>query len=107
MPKKQRRYCPFCRKHTEHSVEEAKRRPRRQNTKSQRRFLRKLAGYGSFPKENPKGREKPTRKIDLRYTCTECKKKHTVGEGFRIKKLEFVADQGPAKGQKQLPKTKE
>lgn len=99
MPKKQRRYCPFCRKHTQHAVEEAKRKPRRQTTKSQRRFLRKLAGYGSFPKENPKGREKPTRKLDLRFVCAECKRKHPVGDGFRIKKLEFLAE-GQAKPQK-------
>lgn len=85
----QRRYCPFCKKHTEHSVEEAKKKPRRSTCKGQRRFLRKLKGYGSFPKENPKGREKPTRKVDLRYVCKECKKKHSIGKGFRIKKVEF------------------
>ena len=90
IPKVQMRYCPFCKKHTEHTVEEAKRRPRRENTKSQRRFRRKLAGYGSFPKENPHGREKPTRKVDFRYVCKECKKKHSIGSGFRIKKIEFA-----------------
>lgn len=91
IPKKQKRYCNFCRKHTEHVVEEAKRKPRRQNTKSQKRFLRKLAGYGSFPKENPKGREKPTKKLDLRYKCTVCNKRHSIGEGFRVKKFEIKA----------------
>ncbi|KHO48011.1 MAG: large subunit ribosomal protein L44e [archaeon GW2011_AR5] len=90
MPKNQRKYCPFCRKHTEHIVEEAKRKPRRQDTRSQRRFLRKMKGYGSFPKENPKGREKPTRKLDFRYKCTVCNKKHSIGEGFRSKKLELT-----------------
>ena len=90
MPKNQKKYCPFCRKHTEHIVEEAKRKPRRQDTRSQRRFLRKMKGYGSFPKENPKGREKPTRKLDFRYKCTVCNKKHSIGEGFRSKKLELT-----------------
>lgn len=99
VPKKQKRYCPFCRKHTEHTVEEAKRRQRRQDTKSQRRFLRKMKGYGSFPKENPKGREKPTRKMDLRYKCSGCKKSHTVGTGFRVKKLELKKEKGGKKGQ--------
>ncbi len=89
MPKQQRKYCPYCRKHTLHTVEEAKRRQRRTLSKGQRRFLRKMKGYGSFPKENPKGREKPTRKQDLRYKCSECKKKHSIGLGFRVKKLEF------------------
>ncbi len=88
--KVQRRYCPFCKMHTEHTVEEAKRRPRRTMAKGQRRFLRKMLGYGSFPKENPKGREKPTRKTDFRYVCSKCKKKHSIGTGYRIKKIEFI-----------------
>lgn len=89
LPKLQRRFCPYCKKHTEHIVEIAKRKQRRKLAKSQRRFLRKLKGYGSFPKENPKGREKPTKKLDLRYKCNECGKKHTIGKGFRVKKIEF------------------
>lgn len=89
IPKIQTRFCPYCRKHTEHAVEESKRRTRRELSKSQRRFRRKLKGYGSFPKENPKGREKPTRKLDLRYKCSVCGKKHVVGRGFRVKKAEI------------------
>ena len=89
IPKTQRRYCPFCRKHTEHTIEEAKRKPRRKVSRSQRRFLKKMQGYGSFPKENPKGREKPTRKTDFRFVCKECGKKHTIGSGYRIKKIEI------------------
>lgn len=89
IPKIQKRYCPFCKKHTEHSVEEAKRKPRREMSMSQRKFRRKMAGYGSFPKENPHGREKPTRKVDFRYVCKTCGKKHSLGRGYRIKKVEF------------------
>ena len=91
-PKKQRRYCPYCKKHTEHKIELAKRRPRSELRKGQRRFRRKLAGYGSFPKENPKGREKPTRKLDIRYVCLECGKKHSIGKGFRVKKFEALKE---------------
>ena len=89
-PKKVRTYCPYCKKHTEHEVEIAKKRPRRKLAQGQRRFLRKMKGYGSFPKENPKGRGKPTRKVDLRFKCTECGKKHMHGKGFRVKKLELT-----------------
>ncbi|MBI5061348.1 MAG: 50S ribosomal protein L44e [Candidatus Aenigmarchaeota archaeon] len=92
IPKTQNKYCPYCRKHTPHTVEESKRRPRRETGKGQRRFRRKMKGYGSFPKENPKGREKPTRKLDLRYKCSACGKKHTVGKGFRVRKTEFRKD---------------
>jgi large subunit ribosomal protein L44e len=89
-PKKVRRFCNFCKKHTEHVVSQAKRRPRKKASKSQRRFERKLKGYGSFPKENPKGREKPTRKLDLRFKCTVCNKTHSIGSGFRVSKFELV-----------------
>ncbi len=88
MPKTQRKYCIYCKKHTEHKVDDAKRKPRRTVARGQRRFLRKMKGYGSFPKENPKGREKPTRKTDFRFKCSECKKSHNVGRGFRTKKIE-------------------
>jgi len=90
-PKKVRTFCPYCKKHTEHTVEQAKRRTRRKVAHGQRRFLRKMKGYHSFPKENPKGREKPTKRIDLRFKCAECGKKHVKGSGFRVKKFELKA----------------
>jgi large subunit ribosomal protein L44e len=90
IPKKQNRFCNKCRKHTEHTMEEAKKKPRRTLARSQRRFLRVMKGYGSFPKKNPKGREKPTRKLDFRYRCSVCKKAHTIGYGFRVRKVEKV-----------------
>jgi large subunit ribosomal protein L44e len=89
-PQQVKIYCPSCKKHTEHSVEIAKRRPRGTLTQGQRRFLRKMRGYGSFPKENPKNREKPTKKVDLRFKCTVCGKKTMHGAGFRVKKFEIV-----------------
>ncbi len=89
-PKTVRRYCPFCKKHTEHSVSRVKGRKRRKTTKDERSAERKRKGYGSFPFKNPKGREKPTRRLDLRYKCKECGKKHPIGKGFRVKKFELV-----------------
>lgn len=89
IPKKQKKFCKYCRKYTEMTVEIAKRRPRKKDSKSQRSFLRKFKGYGSFPKPNPQGREKPTRKVDLRYKCPECGKRQIIGTGYRIKKVEI------------------
>ena len=89
-PQKVRVFCPYCKKHTEHTVELSKKHQRRKTAQGQRRFLRKMLGYGSFPKENPKGREKPTKKVDIRYKCTVCGKKHMRGAGFRVKKFELV-----------------
>lgn len=83
-------YCPNCRKHTLHIVEVAKRRPRGSMTHGERIMSRKMRGYGSFPKEYPKNREKPTKKMDLRYKCEVCGKKTVHGEGFRVKKFELV-----------------
>jgi large subunit ribosomal protein L44e len=89
VPKTQRIYCPYCKKHTEHTVEQVKKKPRRKNSKGQRRFLKILKGYGSFPRPKP-DYEKPTRKLDLRYKCKVCNKKHIKGQGFRVKKFELV-----------------
>jgi len=88
VPKIQFKFCPKCKTHTEHTLEDAKRKPIRTLARGQRRFLRKMAGYGGFPKENPKGREKPTRKQDWRFKCKQCGKAHPVGVGFRTKKIE-------------------
>jgi large subunit ribosomal protein L44e len=89
-PKQMRTYCPFCKKHTVHKVEKVKKRPRSELSAGQRRFRRILKGYKGFPRPNPAGREKPVKKLDLRFVCTECGKAHTRGEGFRVKKFELV-----------------
>jgi large subunit ribosomal protein L44e len=88
-PQKINTYCPHCKKHTEHTVEVSKKRPRRALAQGQRRFLRIQKGYGSFPRPQP-DYEKSTKKLDLRYKCSECGKKHTRGKGWRAKKFEIV-----------------
>lgn len=87
-PKEVSAYCPYCRRHTTHIVELAKKRPRRKMAQGQRRFLRKLKGYGSFPKEKPE-HEKATKRMDIRLKCKECGKKHSK-RGWRAKKFELV-----------------
>jgi len=90
VPKIQRHYCKFCRKHTLHGIRRiGVGKKRRKMAQGERRVDRKKKGFGSFPKSNPKGRAKPTRKLDLRYKCKECGKEHTIGKGFRVKKFEF------------------
>ena len=88
-PKTVRIYCKYCKRHTEHTVEQAKKKPRGKMKHGERRFRRKLQGYGSFPRPKP-DYEKATKKLDLRYKCKECGKKHTKGKGFRAKKFELV-----------------
>jgi large subunit ribosomal protein L44e len=88
-PKTQKIYCPHCRMHTEHTVDLTKKKPRRAMAQGQRRYLRKLLGYTSFPRPKPE-HEKATKKTDLRYKCIKCGKKHEKGKGFRNKKFKIV-----------------
>jgi large subunit ribosomal protein L44e len=88
-PKEIRIYCPKCKKHTLHTVELAKKKIRRTMAHGQRIFLRKLKGYTSFPREKP-DYEKPTKRVDLRFKCTVCGRKHMHGRGWRVKKFELV-----------------
>lgn len=88
-PKTMKTYCPNCKKHTEHTVEIGKKRPRRTMAQGQRRYLRKLKGYTSFPRSKP-DHEKATKRLDLRFKCKVCGKKHERGQGWRAKKFELV-----------------
>ncbi len=89
MPKTQKIFCPYCKTHTEHAVEQAKKKNRRKMSQGQRRFLRKLKGYTSFPRPKP-DHQKPVKRTDLRYKCSKCGKKHIKGKGFRSKKFQIV-----------------
>jgi len=91
-PKTMRMLCPKCKSHQEHTVKLASKKGRSKAhplSQSVKRFKRKMEGYGSFPRPNPKGEGKPTKKVDLRFQCKECKKIHTK-KGFRAKKFELV-----------------
>src|SRR2546421_2386885 len=66
MPQRIRGYCPFCNKHTELEVERVKNRPRSELRAGQRRFRRVTAGYGGFPRPQPRGRGKTTKRVPLR-----------------------------------------
>ncbi len=89
MPRKVKRYCPYCKRHTIHTVEKVKKRKASELRAGQRRFRRVTAGYGGFPRPRYEGREKPTKRINIRYRCDECKKAHT-SPTFRAKKFELV-----------------
>ena len=89
MPRKVKRYCPYCKKHTLHEVERVKKKKASELKWGQRRFRRVTAGYRGFPRPKPEGREKPTKRINLRYRCTECGKAHQP-PAFRAKKFELT-----------------
>jgi len=88
IPKKIRTYCPKCRKHTEHSVSQVKKRAARALSWGQRQFARVTAGYGSQPRSEQKTFYKTAKKVALLLRCNECGKAHPR-KGFRSKKVTF------------------
>jgi large subunit ribosomal protein L44e len=100
VPKIKNRLCPFCRKHTEHKVTQNKKRNPRTLTygskyRARRRGMARGTGnLGRYSKppisKFKRTGAKLTKKTDLRYQCTVCKKKHMQKSGIRAKKVEFV-----------------
>jgi len=99
LPKIVKRYCPYCKKHTEHKVSQNKKRnpnPLTYGSKIRAKRRGKARGFGN------KGRyskpavtqfkmtgAKSTKKTDLRYECKECKKVSVQKKGIRAKRVEF------------------
>ena len=88
MPRKVMRYSPYAGKHTEHTVERVKKRRASELKWGQRRFRRVTSGYRGFPRPKPSG-EKPTKRVNLVYRCTETGKAHSP-KGKRARKFELV-----------------
>ena len=100
IPKKQRRYCPYCKKHTEHKVTQNKKKQASSLTygsKVRARRRGKARGTGSLGRYSKPAvtkfkmtGAKQSKKTDLRYECKECKKTHMQKSGIRAKRVEFV-----------------
>jgi len=88
IPKKLRTYCPSCRKHTEHSVSQLKKRSARPLSWGQRQFGRVTSGYGSQPRSEQKKFAKTAKKVVLMLKCKVCGKSHPH-RGFRAKSVKF------------------
>lgn len=101
IPKQMKRLCPYCRKHTLHKVMQSKKRTRgtaRPLSRGSKFRIHKRGEdvgtgnhgrYSKPPKPKMTGK-KQTKKTDLRYECSECKKQHMQSSGIRAKKVEFV-----------------
>jgi large subunit ribosomal protein L44e len=90
MPRQIKRYCDGkCQKHTAHDVERVKKRRASELSWGQRRFRKVTSGYTGFPRPKPEGREKPTKKIYLKYVCKTCGRAHQPTAN-RAKKFELV-----------------
>ena len=75
MPRTIKRYCPYCKTHTEQEVERVKKKKASELKWGQRRFRKVTAGYGE--------------RINLRYRCTQCKKAN-ISPCIRAKKFELT-----------------
>lgn len=91
LPRKVNMYCPKCKKHTAHDVERVKKKMASELKWGQRRFREVTSGYGGFPRPKPEGREKPTRRVWLRYKCPTCKK-YVQPSAQRAKKFELTEE---------------
>jgi len=99
MPKLKKRYCPYCKKHTEHKITQNKKKAASSLTygsKVRARRRGKARGHGNLGRYSKPAvtqfkmtGKKSTKKTDLRFECKECKKMHVQREGFRAKKVEF------------------
>jgi len=101
LPKETKRYCPSCKKHTEHTVGTAKQRARSAThpmsrgsaAREKARGLR--GGTGSLGRRSrpaPKSwkrKTKTTKRITIEYKCKECKKINQIKKAIRAGRIEI------------------
>ena len=91
-PKQQKKYCPFCKKHTEHKVSVFRTKARPKTKKGGlKRGVRHVGeifmGYGGSPRKTVNV-SKTTKKLALKFQCLTCSKTHFKQNPIRMKKLE-------------------
>ena len=99
LPKIRKKYCPKCKKHTEHKVMQSKK-GSPSSLKKGSKFRMRLRGQGRgtgnvgklskgvLTKWKRFGK-KTTKKTDLRFQCKECKRSTVQKKGIRAKRVEF------------------
>jgi large subunit ribosomal protein L44e len=101
LPKETKRYCPYCKKHTEHTVGTAKQKARSathplsrgSNMRLIARGLRSGTGSkGKYSKPSVKSwkrKTKTTKRITIEYKCKQCKKVHQIRKAIRAGRIEI------------------
>lgn len=101
IPKRIKRYCPYCKEHVEVKVTNAKGGRNRgtlkrgSTSRAKKRGLNRGAGNkgrfskGALSKWKRYGK-KSSKKTDFRYTCSKCGKTFTQSKGKRAKRIELV-----------------
>jgi len=99
LPKKTKRYCPHCKKHTEHKVSQVssghKRGTLKRGSLQRARKRGKNRGYGNLGRYSKpavtkfKRKKKSTKKTNTMYTCSVCKKSTMQKKGKRTSKVQL------------------
>lgn len=102
LPKLIKKYCKFCKSHTEQKVTLSKNRtrgtahPLSQGSKTRMRRRSEARGSGNLGKVSrgamnkwKRFNKKTSKKTDLRFTCKNCSKTSTKKKTKRAKKVEF------------------
>lgn len=101
IPKKQNKYCKFCRKYTSQELSIAKKKDRGALKKGSIKRAKKrgrgtsfgnVGRWGSKPAISKFKRTgaKISKKLDIRYKCKECGKISVQNKGKRAKKGELI-----------------
>jgi len=101
IPKITKRYCPYCKKHSEHKITQSKKRtpgsahPLAKFAKTRSGFGKGKGNLGKFGSKPPVSKwkmtgKKASKKTDFRYECKQCKKQHIQKKGIRAKRVEFT-----------------
>jgi large subunit ribosomal protein L44e len=99
LPKMVKRYCPYCKKHTEHKITQTKKRSPSTFSYGSKVRARKRGAARGFGNRGRYSKpaisqfkmtgKKTSKKTDFRLECKECKKSHVHRKSFRAKKVEF------------------
>ncbi len=99
LPKTVRRYCPYCKKYTEHSLTNVstghKRSALKRGSKQRARKRGEARGCGNLgrwskpPISKWKRKTKSTKKTNIMYKCKECGKSHYQKKGKRASKIQI------------------
>ena len=102
VPKVQKRYCPWCKKTTDHKVDQYKSAGKRGSLSRGSIARAKMRGQGRGVGNKGKWGSKPaiskfkrtgakiSKKTTFRYACDVCKKIIQQSQGIRTKKVEFT-----------------
>jgi large subunit ribosomal protein L44e len=101
LPKETSRYCPYCKKHTQHLVATAKQKSRSASHPLSRGSSVRLAlrglktgmgNQGRYSRKGPKDwkrKSKTTKRITITYKCKVCSKMHNIRKAIRSSRIEI------------------